>query len=113
MVDKKKIKKLDIAKFREIGLLAEVNRLFFHPLGLALEVNIDDETGKETLGGIWDYRDDPEGILYEPEFFEKTIKPKMERARAFIDKRHRMRRNSLGFVVQGEFELIKGKKEDT
>lgn len=31
--------KLDIQKFREDGLLQEVNRQFFHPMGLALAIN--------------------------------------------------------------------------
>jgi hypothetical protein len=57
------VKYIDIKEFREQGFLQEANRLFFHPLGLALEVRID-EQGNETLGGIWDYRDDPEGIIY-------------------------------------------------
>lgn len=35
---------------------------FFHPLGLALEVTVDDD-GTEKPGGIWDYRDAPDGIL--------------------------------------------------
>ena len=58
-----KIKRIDIKEFREIGFLQEVNRLFFHPLGLALEVEIDD-AGNEKLGGVWDYRDDPEGMAF-------------------------------------------------
>ena len=41
-------KKISIKEFREKGFLQEVNRIFFHPLGLALEVNIDDD-GNETL----------------------------------------------------------------
>lgn len=86
-------KRIDIAEFRELGFLQEANRVFFHPLGLALEVVIDacpeclghgkrafdrekregglppcpncDGAGKiERLGGVWDYRDDPEGIAY-------------------------------------------------
>ena len=57
------IKRIDIKEFREKGFLQEANRLFFHPLGLALEVMID-EDGSEKLGGVWDYRDDPEGILF-------------------------------------------------
>lgn len=61
-----KIKKLDISEFRQKGFLQEVNRRFFHPLGLALEVIIKDD-GTEQLGGIWDYRDDPEGIYFKPE----------------------------------------------
>jgi len=55
---------MDIKEFREFGFLQEANRLFFHPLGLALEIMIDDETGEECLGGIWDYRDDPEGMAF-------------------------------------------------
>jgi hypothetical protein len=54
---------MDIKEFRELGFLQEVNRLFFHPLGLALEVVVE-EDGDEHLGGIWDYRDDPEGIIF-------------------------------------------------
>jgi hypothetical protein len=57
------IKYIDITEFREKGYLQELNRLFLHPLGLALEVVIDDN-GNESLGGIWDYRDDPSGIIY-------------------------------------------------
>lgn len=30
---------------------------------MALEVNVDND-GNESLGGIWDYRDDPQGIIY-------------------------------------------------
>lgn len=55
---------MNIKEFRESGYLQEVNRQFLHPLGLALTVFIDDETGEEELGGIWDYREDPEGIYF-------------------------------------------------
>jgi len=61
----KKIKRMDIKEFRRKGYLQELNRQFLHPLGLALEVIIDDETGKEKLGGVWDYRNDPEGLIYD------------------------------------------------
>lgn len=90
------IKRIDIAEFREFGYLQEVNRRFFHPLGLALEVVIEDcpecdgtgtwteqtspeEAGHgsctrcngvgklETLGGVWDSRDDPEGYIFAGE----------------------------------------------
>ena len=60
------IKKMDIAEFRRLGYLQELNRRFLHPLGLALEVVVADD-GTERLGGVWDYRDDPEGILYGDE----------------------------------------------
>lgn len=50
-------------EFKDFGFLQEVNRIFFHPLGLAMEIDVDEE-GKGFVTGIWDYRDDPEGILY-------------------------------------------------
>lgn len=58
------IKRIDIKEFREKGFLQEANRQFFHPLGLALEIMID-EDGNYTLGGIWDYREDPEGMFFD------------------------------------------------
>ena len=57
------VKHIDIKEFRELGFLQEVNRLFFHPHGLALEVTVE-EDGSEHLSGVWDYRDDPEGIAF-------------------------------------------------
>ncbi len=58
-----KIKLMDIKEFREKGFLHEANRQFFHPIGLALQVGLL-EDGSEVLGGIWDYRDDPEGMFF-------------------------------------------------
>jgi len=89
------IKKADIKELREMGFLHEVNRSFFHPLGLALEVVIDEETGKESLGGIWDYRNDPEGIL-----FDKLDKEKIKCWKTFAEKQHYKRLLELGYVVQ-------------
>lgn len=58
------IKRMDIREFQEAGFLQEANRLFFHPLGLALEVTISDD-GRYSLGGIWDQRDVREGIIFD------------------------------------------------
>lgn len=66
------IKRMDIVDFRKEGFLQETNRRFFHPMGLALEVVIDDN-GKETLGGIWDYRDDPEGVLFKGDMINAKL----------------------------------------
>jgi hypothetical protein len=60
------IRYMPIDEFRAHGYLQELNRQFLHPLGLALEVRRDEDTGIEVLGGIWDYRDDPEGMRYAP-----------------------------------------------
>lgn len=101
------IKRIDIKEFREKGYLQEANRKFFHPLGLALEVIIDDN-GEEKLGGVWDFRDDPEGILYG----EDTLNTESHLQKAkFVAKesfeKARTRMDKYGFVTQP----IKVKKE--
>ncbi len=58
------IKRIDIKEFRALGFLQELNRTFLHPLGLALGVIIDENTEEESLGGVWDYRNDPEGMFF-------------------------------------------------
>jgi len=74
----KEISRMDIKEFREKGYLQEANRLFFHPLGLALEVVIDEETGSEAIGGIWDYREDPEGMVFDSVDGQKAVFVKSE-----------------------------------
>ncbi len=96
-----KIKRIDVKEFRDKGFLQEANRLFFHPLGLALEtiahwpenVTDDEKTlykdnpvnhpkAKWTMGGVWDYRNDPEGML----FAEGTIdKERIKSVKALKD----------------------------
>lgn len=44
------------------GLLFQINRDILHPLGLALAVDMGDEV--KVSNNLWDYREDPEGILY-------------------------------------------------
>lgn len=90
------IKRIDIKEFRERGYLQEVNRQFLHPLGLALEVVVDDD-GSETLGGVWDYRDDPEGMI----FAAGTIEPeKAARISSEVEAKSRTRREKFGWVTQ-------------
>lgn len=55
---------MDVAEFRSLGFLQECNRLFFHPRGMALAV-CEDDNGKQSIAGIWDYRNDPEGVAFE------------------------------------------------
>lgn len=89
------IKYMDIKEFREGGFLQEVNRSFFHPLGLALEIRIDDN-GAYSLGGIWDYRDDPEGIYYG----NNPSAAKAANVEALFDKLAPVRMEKLGYVIQ-------------
>lgn len=100
---KKEIKYINIKEFREKGYLQEVNRRFFHPLGLALEIKIDDN-GDEMLGGIWDYREDEEGIYYDLKNSNKERINNFKRKKNYIDSELKIigdnRQNKLGFVVE-------------
>ena len=92
---------MDIKKFREEGYLQELNRQFLHPLGLALEVS-QHADGSESLGGIWDYREDPEGIIFDKG--DEPTEDQRRRRQERINKQERLRRdtriNSLGYWVQ-------------
>lgn len=89
------IKRIDIAEFRREGYLQEVNRQFFHPLGLAMEVVVD-EDGSERLGGVWDYRGDDEGIWYDG----GVDAQKAARIEALLEERKPARVAALGFIVE-------------
>ena len=89
------INRMDIKEFRELGYLQEVNRGFFHPLGLALEVAID-EDGTECLSSIWDYRDDPEGMRYEG----MDLRPKAKLVAEERERRRPAREAALGYWQQ-------------
>jgi len=70
-------KYMAISEFKQLGYLQELNRQFLHPLGLALEVarDVDDDTGEKGswyISGVWDCRDDPEGVIYDDEYLQST-----------------------------------------
>ena len=100
------VRRIDVKEFRRLGILQEVNRRFFHPLGLALEVIVNDEDGAETLGGIWDYRDDPEGNFFSEDmikqeaidYVEKLRKSKIK-ARKEIQEEYNVKVNEDGIQV--------------
>ena len=97
------IQTINIEEFRTKGYLQELNRQFLHPLGLALEISID-ENGEETLGNIWDYRDDLEGIYYGLSDSSKTridtFKTKSEFIENELALRNKYRQNVLGFDIE-------------
>ena len=100
------IKRMSVHDFRILGYLQEVNRRVLHPAGLALEVHIDG-AGTERLGGVWDYRDDAEGIVFEPGTLSSA-------KAALVDEeiaRHSVARVDLfGAVIQprSQFEGLSG-----
>ena len=77
------IKKMNINEFRTKGYLQELNRAFLHPLGLALEISIDDN-GTEKISGIQDHRDDPEGVIFDIENLSTERKVEMFEKRNFV-----------------------------
>jgi hypothetical protein len=94
------IKRIDIKEFREHGYLQELNRQFLHPLGMALEIVID-EDGNESLGGIWDFRDDPEGMLYHEDIAKsRKFKGNIEFVRNQWLQKEKTRKEIHGFMVQ-------------
>ncbi len=54
---------LPIEEFVDLGLLQEVNRRFFHPIGMELLVRFDQDTNDFSLVGIADHRGVPEGLV--------------------------------------------------
>lgn len=130
------IKHIDITEFREEGYLQEANRLFFHPLGLALETTVCDNcegTGEEPgtnnhcqglarqgqlgeleggcdgrgewISGVWDYRDDPEGVVMDGSLIDDPVfAEKANRVRKYWRDRESARREALGFFVQDIYD---------
>ena len=80
------MKYIDIKEFKEHGYLQEANRLFFHPIGLALTISVG-EDGSMKLCGIQDCRDDPEGMVfgdYDEEKADTILEEKMDKLDARI-----------------------------
>lgn len=90
------IRRIDIAEFRALGYIQEVNRLFLHPRGLALEVAVE-EDGSERLGGVWDYRDDPEGMAFGEGMIDAE---KAARVAEDLARLEPTRLAALGYIVQ-------------
>jgi len=91
------LKRMSVQEFRELGLLQEINRRVLHPCGLAIEVVVDTETGEETLGGVWDFRDDPEGLIYRDEDLDVN---KVASVEALVSSKKLVRFERFGYVIQ-------------
>jgi hypothetical protein len=87
---------MSIKEFRELGYLQELNRRFLHPLGLAIEVNID-QHGNETLGRVWDSREDLEGIVFGDDMIDPVKADHIYEVEA---ERAKVRLRELGYAVQ-------------
>jgi hypothetical protein len=85
---------MPIREFRDLGLLQEVNRRILHPLGLALFVVVEAD-GTERLGGVVDYRSDPEGMA-----FSDLDAEKVRQVAELESQRRSAREAALGYWVQ-------------
>jgi len=92
------LKRIDIKEFVENGYLLEVNRQFFHRLGLALEV-VGEEDGIFHLGGVHDARDDPEGFIFAESFDDIDIARAERVEQEFAEKDH-YRLQKFGWFIQ-------------
>lgn len=91
---------MSVKEFRELGYLQELNRRLLHVLGLAIEINIDPH-GNETLGRIWDSRDDPEGIVFDDSIANTSeFATKAEHIYEVEAERAKVRLRELGYAVQ-------------
>lgn len=85
---------MSASEMMKAGYLQEVNRQFFHPLGLAMWVNpVTNEMG------VFDYREDPEGVRYEGEA-KKNLPGKAAVVEAEMKVRYEPRRLRLGYWIQ-------------
>lgn len=97
-IHKTEVKKMSVKEFRELGYLQELNRRFLHPLGLALEVVLENN-GSERFGEVWDSREDPEGFTFGPDIIDPEKAEYVYRESAA--KRH-IRIEKLGYDIQPE-----------
>lgn len=89
------MKRLDFDTLREDGYLQEVNRTFFHPLGLALAIEIGHD-------GVWrlcvlDAREDPEGFMFDG---DNGLAEKANNINQIASTRREARVRAIGFWKQ-------------
>lgn len=89
----------DLGKFHDFGFVQEVNREFFHPLGLALAVVVDDETGERQSLVVFDWRDDKEGAIFADLSSEDNV-VKEERVARLRSEISVARIKRFGWIVQ-------------
>lgn len=88
-----------LEEFQSSGLLQEVNRQFFHPLGLGLSITIHSKSGEVSLGPIFDFRDDPEGVVFG-DLSDGDSRVKFENVEDMKDKFRAERIRRFGSIVQ-------------
>ena len=88
------IQTMALQEFMDFGYLAELNRQFLHPLGLALAIDPEDRTV-----AVWDAREDPEGWSFNSEVILQ-LSAKAGRVAEEFATRMAVRLEKLGYGVQ-------------
>ena len=86
------MKYISATELINVGYLQEVSRCFLHPLGLALEVSLPDQTLR-----IQDHRDDPEGVSFAEGIIDREKATRIWDMKA---DRSDVRQKALGYRVQ-------------
>lgn len=86
---------MNIDDFQELGYLQEINRCVLHPAGLALAIH--KSPGVSTTMRVWDYRDDPEGMVFADGVIDQE---KINTVGHEISKHVEARMALLGEVIQ-------------
>lgn len=105
----KDIKTMSGEEFRELGYLQEANRRFFHPLGLAIAIVLDEQTKEVKAFEIQDHRDDPEGMYFGINDTEYTTFDRLERFnknKNFIDAEAEKRKEQRIKIIGSQIEEI-------
>lgn len=96
--------KMDIATFIELGMLQEINRLFLHPLGMALSVKVD-EDGKHTMGDVL-ITEDKTGVIFSDKITQsKDFQRKCEQIDNLRDIAKPYRMNMHGYFIQPRYKM--------
>jgi hypothetical protein len=88
---------ISIDEFHERGYLQEVNRQFLHPLGLALQISVDSETGKKRLYAINDNRHVKGGMVFEPQLLSSA---KTQAVEDEMNEKAQERLDLYGYIIQ-------------
>lgn len=90
---------ISMKEFTDEGYLQEVNRLFFHPLGLALSVSVVDEDGTTEFNGIIDARNNPSGIVFVDLSDDHSLE-QGAKISGLWEEKAKTREEKFGWVVQ-------------
>lgn len=89
---------MPLTQFARIGYLQEVNRRFLHPMGLAIALSKDNDTGAVRFLGIQDHSEDPEGMTFKS--FSESDVERGQRIDALYKQALLARQKRLGYGVQ-------------